>query len=590
MNNFATIDKIEFAAIKQRLKDFLRSYHNFTDYDFEGSNISVLIDLLTYNTYNMMHYGSMIGSEAFLDSAQLRASIISHAKDLNYTPRSKTSARGMINIEILPNDNPSSITIPRFYQFRATSHTGSNLFFVTDQSYTVARDANGRYLFRDVEVFQGERMDEYFVVGTTTNERGYVVYSQDFAIASTNIDTASIEVFVYPDENSQTMTEFKYSPTIIGVTDKSNVFFLQGFRDNQYKIEFGDGVFGTALTEGNLVRVNYRNTLGESVEGTYVLSKTRDIQGYSNITIENAVKVIPGADREHNESIRKLAPINFQAQERAVVPQDYEVLIKRNFPFVQRVNVFGGEEIYQYGKVMIVIKPFGRSGSISNNLKTQIINYLKTKNIVPEPIILDPEYFYLSVNGNIFYNESFTSFSEQQVKAQAIGSIIALNDTSLGEFNVNIYQSQIDRTVKDSSPSITGVDVKLDLVRRWAPPVNRSVELSFTLNNAISRISGISSSTFYITSNGVLTPVVIQTDSDGKLYLVAVGREENSKVGASIGSIDYVTGNVKLNTVVSQYEGAIDIICVLENDSINIAQNKFVIADTQYINFNMVSR
>lgn len=594
-------ENIDLLKYKESLKAFLRGQDRFTDYDFEGSNFNALLTLLAYNAYNMAHYDGMVGNEAWVDTAELRQSMVSHATDLNYLPRSMTSAQAVLEVEIFPDDSPAAITIPRYYRFKTSDSNGTNISFVTDRDYIAIRSEEGRYIFNDVYVYQGEITEEYFIAEGIIQENDKTIYQIPFVIASESIDIKSLEVFVKPTANSTDIVRYNYARTLAETTNQSQTYFIRGIYDNQYAIEFGDGTFGAAISNGNQVIARYRNTLGSVIQGNYILSKTTNISGYSEIVVNSSTRVQGGFDRESIEQIRFNAPRYFQIQDRAVTSSDYQGIIKQNFPNIQQVSVFGGEEVEQYGKVFIVLKPYGATGTVSTQIKNQIVALLKEKNIVPEPIVIDPDYFYAGITGNVSFSGDLLTITEPQLRANIINNIIALNDdpiNGIGDFNVTLYQSLLNDTINDSNSAIIGNDVTIDLRKRWQPALNLNETLTFRSNNPFfeSRDGVYSnandytviSSAFRTFVNDQITRVVIQDDGIGNLFYYSLDDNGTKlRIGARVGSVDYENGAVNLTVNVYDYNNYIEFIFRLANKSITINHNSFILIDANNIDITL---
>ena len=590
---------IDVRKYKESLIEWMRSYPQFSDYDFEGSNLSVLIGLLAYNAYNMAHYDGMVGNEAWVDTAELRQSQVSHATDLNYLPRSRVSAQSVITVEVFPNDTPQAILLPKYYRFKSSDSKGVTVFFTTDQDYIATRDANNRYIFQDVSIYQGEIINEVIDVDGITSNNGITTYSTPIVISSPNVDIKSLEVFVGSNAADENPVLYTYAKTLDKTTPTSTTFFLRGIYDTQYAVEFGDGVFGAPLVNNNRVHLRYRDTMGPVVQGNYVFTKTSDISGYANVVINSATRVQGGFERESVEEIRQNSPKHFQVQDRSVTSVDYEVIVKEEFPNIQAVHAFGGEEVQQYGKVMIVLKPYGTSGLVSDITKNQIISLLKTKNIVPEPIILDPSYYYIGVAGNVYYQGTQAKITENQIKANIVSNLVGLNNTALGDFHVRVYQSEIGDVIDDSDLSITGNDISFDLRKRWRPALNIPETLVYNPNNPTwkprdgeyrtTQVFAIQSTPFQIFYNDAIINVVIQDDGIGNLFHFRVNADGTKvKIGQSIGTLNYDTGAVKLVTTVYSYDTFIQFTTTLEQDTIDVIQDSFCIIDGSDINLTLV--
>ena len=587
---FIPSQKLDFANYKSELKNFLKAQDKFKDYDFEGSNFNVLLDILAYNTYNNAHYLNMVGSEMFLDTALLRESIVSHAKELNYTPRSRSSARATVSVEIVPTDSPSTIIIPRYYAFKTNSTSGS-IKFITDQNTTVARNTDGRYIANNITIYEGDLVTERFDVNPVTVTANITSYNQLFILQSENIDTTSIEVRIFNDATDNVGTIYEKAESLYGLHEESLIYFIRGHKRNQYAIEFGDGILGKALQYGNIVQVTYRDTLGDDGNGTYTFAKSTAINGYNNIYVTTLSKADGGGEREADSSIKFNAVRHFQVQDRAVTEFDYESLVISNYPEIQRVNVYGGERISQYGKVYMALKPYNTSGVVSNNIKNRIIEFIKTKTLVPEPVIVDPEYFYIGVNAQVYYNLNNTSDQEAAIKSAIYESILNLNNTVAASFDVEIYQSTVSETIKTSHDTITGASIELYMVNRWAPQLNSLVSYTFITDNELDNtrkdVTAFSSSAFITTINGTPTEVFMKDDGKGFIYLYTNTGSTTQSTGISAGTINYVTGEVKLKQTVTSYNSYITLTCILKNNDIDISLNKYAVFDTPHINIVM---
>jgi hypothetical protein len=588
--------ELSFEAYKASLKNFLKSQKRFKDYDFEGSNLAVLIDLLTFNTYNNAHFGNMVGSEAgFIDTAQLRESKVSHAKSLNYVPRSRISARTTIDIEISPNDQPSAITIPKYYAFKSSNGNGS-VRFLTDQAIVLTPDGQGRYRISDVTIYEGELVTERFTVDSVTLEDGITTYDQLFNLQSANIDASSIEVNVYSDENVEIPITKTRADTLYGLTPESDIFFVRGYKDNYYTVEFGDGILGRPLVAGNIVEIRYRDTIGSEGNGSFVFNKTTPIDGYSSITITTLGRASGGAERESSDSITYNATRHFQVQERAVIDSDFEVLVKENFPEIQSVAAYSGDVLGHYGKVYIVLKPRDTSGIVTNTVKNRIVEFIKTKTLVPEPVIQDADYYFLRIEGEARFGKNSTSDSRNDISNAIVNKLLSLNQTNLSDFNANVDQNTIVDPIKTSHPAIVGSSVDLNLVKRWSPVLGVNETLSFDCNNSIRASKngayvnldsyGVKTSSFQTIWNDRIITAVIQDNGIGSLHLYEVleGSSVLQRTNTLVGSVDYDAGSVKITLDVYGYTDYIDVNLIMSNKTISVSQNRWISIDSPYVN------
>jgi len=594
-NTFINTSDLDFSAIKSSLKTYLSGQARFSDYDFDGSNMSVLLDILAYNTYLNNFYLNMAGSEMFLDTAQLRESIVSHAKELNYVPRSKTSAKATVNMTIVPTDSPSYIVIPKFYKM-TTTIDNTTFTFSTDSDHIVYPGANG-YIASNVEIYEGSVVTEYFTASNTTYYR----------LQSENVDTNSIDVTVINSQYDSSNSTWLKADNLYGLTSSSNVYFVQGYSANRYEIAFGDGINGRALTNGNIVKVKYRDTLGELGNGAYRFSKGSSISGYSNINITTVTTAAEGSDRESNNSIKFNATRFFTTQQRAVTSLDYANLTKAKFPQLQSVIAFGGEDLTppQYGRVGIAVKPYGSIGSISQSLKNSIVSYLNTKNVTTQAVIIDPEYFYIKIDTSVNYNTSATNISSAQISSLIRNAIIGYANTNLIDFGDDLRYSKLISAIDAADVSILSNETEAMIIKRWSPTAGVDTTLNFMFDNHL-----YAETTLYSLPQGhehaFYSTNFTYTHTDGDDYESYIGDDglgvlnvytnqltasgvTRTILGASVGTVDYATGEVNFTTNVKAYSGSyISLYGRLKNKDIFSVQNKFLLIESSDITITLV--
>jgi hypothetical protein len=588
--SFLSTADLDFSAIKASLKTYLQGQSQFADYDFEGSNLNVLLDLLSYNTYLNSFYLNMVGSEMFLDTAQLRESAISHAKELNYVPRSKTSAVAYVNVTInTGTETPSYVIIPSNYAFNTTVGTQRFTFLVPEDVVVLPSATAGVYTAANVAIYEGEPVTEYFSVSNTST----------YILQSHNIDTRSIKVTVYESNTSTTPYPYTEATSLFGLTSSSNVYFVQGYASEQYQLVFGNGVTGKELAHGNLVKVEYRDTLGEDGNGAYVFTRSSAIDGYDSVSAITVAAATEGSDRESIESIKFNAPRYFQTQERCVTTYDYVTLTKAKFPQLQSVNAFGGEELDppQFGRVAISVKPYGTTAIISNFLKNNIIAYLQEKNLTTEPIIVDPEFFYVRIITNTVYNSTLTSASLSQIRSLVEQAILNYGNTNLTEFGSDLRYSRLVQAIDGADPSIISNSTELLIAKRWSPVVNNLTSLTFNFDNPLyhedvlyelptgHELALYSDIFTYTDQTGIEYNGYIGDDGLGRLHvysdLVVNGVATRTKVNSNIGTVDYYTGAVTFATTVSQYTGThINVYGRLKDKDVFAVKNKFLLIDS----------
>lgn len=585
-NNFLNAAELDFSAIKSSLKTYLSGQARFSDYDFDGSNMSVLLDVLSYNTYLSNFYLNMVGSEMFLDTATLRESVVSHAKELNYVPQSKTSAKALVNIKIVPTDSPNYIVIPKFYKV-TTTIDNATLNFSTNAETIVFPSVNG-YVAANVEVYEGQVATEYFTASASTKYR----------LQSENLDTNSIEVTVINSTVDTSNTVWTRAYNLYGLDAYSYVYFVQGYSANQYELVFGNGITGRALTDGNVVKIRYRDTIGSLGNGAYKFSKGSTIQGYSNVTVTTVVTAAEGSESETIDSIKFNSTRFFTTQERAVTSSDYANLAKARFPQLQSVIAFGGEDLNppQYGRVGVSVKPYGTAGIISNSLKNEIISYLNQKNLTTQTVIVDPEYFYIKIDTNVTYDSNASTNSSAQVSSLVLNSILSYAQTYLYAFGDDLRYSNLVGSIDAAEASIISNDTTVKIIKRWSPTVGTSSTLSFSFDNALyseSRLyllpqgheQALQSTFFtYTHTDGIDYSCFLGDDGLGNVYVYT---NQNTSSGvvrtplAKVGTVDYTNGTVLVNVNVKSYQGSyVSVYGKLKNKDVYAVKNKFLLIES----------
>ena len=577
---FLSVSDASFDGIKNNLKNFMKSKTEFQDYDFEGSNLNAMMDVLSYNTYINSFYLNMIGSEMFLDTVQMKDSAVSHAKELNYFPRSRTSAKALVTFTINTGaETPSSVVIPENYMVRAKSDQ-TYLDFTTDEDIIVY-NVNGLYSTGPVYIYEGKIVTEYFTVET----------GKKFILQSENIDTNSLKVTVIKSEIDSSNTVYAYSDTILGIDGNSEVFFIQGYKENQYEIIFGDGITGKKLTNGNIVKVKYRSTNAELGNRVSNFSITQKIEGRYDVFVSTNAIAVDGSEREDTESIKFYAPRHFTTQNRTVTKDDYINIIRNQFPQIKTVGVYGGEDAVppQYGKVIITPIPYGTVPFVSSQLKRAIVSFLSTKTLTTEPLIYDPEYLYLKIVSNVSFNPSLTSKSSTQLISDITNKIKEYDNLYLTEFGNDFRKSKLMAMIDSTDQAIVSNDTAVRMVYKITPVKGISQRYEFSFSNALYRPvqyeykpleqEVFQSSTFtYIKNNVAYTNALIVDDGIGNLNLVYTSNGIRIILEKNIGTIGYRTGNVRLD--INPYDYTELAFFARPNASdINVNESKFLRID-----------
>jgi len=549
------ISELDFNQIKNQLKTFLQGQSQFADYDYDGSNMSVLLDILAYNTFQNSFYTNMALGEMFLDSAQLRSSIVSHAKELNYLPRSFRSSTAKISLSFSPSDNPAFITVPKYTKFTA-SVDGVSYTFSTDEVHTVT-STGGVYSVSDVFVYEGRIEKEYFDVSPSTK----------YILSNKRVDTNSIVVNVYASTAADAAVEtYVFKPNLFDVGSNDKVFYLQPAEQERYEIEFGNGVFGRQPLTGEVVEVTYRIANGEEPNGATTFVPAGNIGGYT-ATVTTQSPSEGGAIQESLESIKFYAPKSIQIQDRAVTESDYENLLKGNFSEIQAVSVQGGEELDppRYGKVMVYVDIVDSEG-VSDGAKEKYRKFLKERTpLAIDPVVLSPTFLYIALDTKVFYNTRTSDASPSAIESIVRTAIQTYDDTHLTDFKKNARQSRISRAIDDSDLSIVSNDTELRMVIDFIPSLNLNSSITADFSNQLildhpltageditRHKPAVKTSNFrynnltaYIQDNGLGTLEILTNTIDGFRVL-----------DGNIGTVNYTTGRVVIrNLNISAFSG-----------------------------------
>lgn len=540
---------LDFADLKTNFKTFLKNNTQFKDIDYEGSNINVLLDLLSYNTYLNSFYTNMVASEMFLDTAQLRDNVVSHAKELNYIPRSYKGADALVTVDITPSTNVLSIVIPKYTSF--TARVGSNTFsFSTNESLVVTDTANGVFT-ANLHITEGVVSTETFVINNSNT-------IQRFIISNPTVDASSLSVYVYED-NAQEPTQYKYASSILSVVSTSQVYFLQAVENEQYEIVFGDGVFGRRPKDGSTVAIQYKTCSGELPNGADAFVADGAIDGHTNINVSVISAAAGGALSETTESIRFNAPRMYQTQSRAITASDYEVLLKNNFADIESISVYGGEDITppQYGTVYISVDVKNADGA-PDVRKNVFRDFVKERSPITSRIVfIDPEFNYLKINSNVVYNVSTTSKTTFDIQTAVKAAVSSYNSTELSNFKTTLRYSKLVQLINECDASIISNDTTVTLSKRFVPTTKQTYKTIIDTYNPLFINGGYKENyndPVYgktLVSSRVFKanlPCIIVDDGMGSLFL-ALDKSNEIDILEKIGTIDYTTGRVNVNAL-----------------------------------------
>ena len=560
--NFSNLD---FDQVKTTLKDYLRANSKFTDYDFDGSNLSTILDLLAYNTYITSYNANMVTNEVFIDSATLRENVVSLARNIGYLPRSRTASRASVSFFVNTsniNPRPSTLTLQPG-PVAATSSSFGNQSFIFSILEPITRPViDGIAQFNDIVIYEGTVLKQNYTYSSQNP-------NQRFILPNIGVDTSLVNI-----KAGTTNQKFKYSyqDNLFDIDNDSKVFYLQEVNDERYEIFFGDGVFGRKLQEGEEIDINYIVSNGETANGVNQFTFSGQItytQGNGTHTVSSGISLLTtgasgsgGEEIEGVDSIKKFAPRIYSSQNRALTANDYESLIpSKIYPETESISVFGGEELVppQYGKVFISIKP--RFGDFLPNLiKEQIKLKLKkyaVAGIVPE--ILDLKYLYVEVDSKIYYNSNLVSSGEEVSTIVLNNSAKYADSTDLNKYGARFKYSKFLNIIDQSQESITSNITTLQIRRDLRLVTNAFAEYSVGFGNAfyIKRMDGynIKSSAFRVAGvpyDVYLSDVPDSNAETGRLFLFSVPSVNSttpSIIRRNVGYINYTKGIVTLNPI-----------------------------------------
>ena len=574
-NSSLSVADLDFQGIRSGLVTFLKGQPQFKDYDFDGSNISVLLDVLSYNTYLNNFYTNMAISEMFLDSAQIRDSVVSRAKELNYMPRSTKSAVAYIDIQITPGSSPAFITIPKGTSFNARMDSDI-LTFTTAEAITVS--AADLYKAANVAIYEGSYVVEKFTVNTAQLNQRYI-------LSNPTVDTSSISVRVVNSSSDSSNTEYTQATSLLGLGSDSTVFFVQPADKNKYEVVFGDGVTGKGLLNGNIIEVTYRTSKGTKANGAGNFKAGSTIDGYStaNITVTTNVTAYGGAEPESIDSIKFNAPRHYQTQERAVTNADYETIIRAAYPGVRSISVYGGEKLSppQYGKVFIAVD-FTDFNGVPSVVQNDIESFMQDK--VPisiDPMVVAADYTYINVIASVIYNQNATTQRATDIQASVIEAVRTFNETYLDSFNVTFRYSKLAATVDEADPSIISSNVQARAFKIISPEIGTALLSNLDYQFPLTAGSFTSDQFTYA---GIISYLV--DDSAGNINIVTSTNGVQSNILTNIGTINYTAGTVSINLpALDAYTGeGINLYALPTTNDFGVKNNTVLQIGTQEIN------
>lgn len=600
---FTQFTNLDFDQIKTSIKDYIRSNSEFTDYDFEGSNLSILIDTLAYNTYITAYNTNAVVNEVFLDSAVLRQNVVSLARNIGYVPQSKKAARAVVTVLAgVPATGISSST-PTLTLKAGVVATGTandlNYSFCVPEDITTSV-SDGYANFKNINIYEGSFVKSTFTVDNTQPD-------QKFILPNPGVDLSTLVVKVRPTEGDEISEEYEKIDNIVGLTTVSKKYLVQEVSGEKYELVFGDGIIGKKLDNNNFIEATYIVTNGKEANGVtnlsfngVILDNTNTFIPQTDLSITTVESAADGAEIESIKSIKNYAPRLYASQYRAVSANDYEAIVPAIYPNAASVSAYGGEELDppQYGKVFIVIKP--KSGSsISLFSKREILRDLKKYSIagiVPE--IIDLKYLYVELDSSVYYNPNMVS-DINNLQSQVVASLTeyaAAKETN--QFGGRVKYSKVVSLIDSTSNAITSNITKIKLRRNLNVVLNTNAQYEICYGNQFHvRSSGysIKSSGFKILNNPNTLYLADQpiTDTSGKIfffYLDSVG--EPVIINNNAGTVDYEKGEILLNSVnitsTSKPNNIVEIQAIPESNDVIGLKDLYINLDVSSSKFTMI--
>ena len=555
------ISELDFDGIKANLKTFLSQQNEFTDYNFEGSGMSVLLDTLAYNTHYLAYNANMLANEMYLDSADLRSSVVSLAKQVGYTPTSCTSSTAVLDV-LVNNASGSSLTMSRGTKF-TTTVDGQSYSFVNNADVSIT-PTDGVYQFNDLTVYEGSYLNYKYTVSTSDID-------QRFIIPNDSVDTTTLTVKVQESSSDSTTNTYALATGISALDSTSKVYFLQEVEGGRFEVYFGDGVLGKAVADGNIVILDYINCNRDGPNGASSFSLSGTIGGFSSATVTTDSNASGGTGLESISSIKYNAPRDYTAQDRAVTAEDYKVLVKTLYANAQAVQVYGGEdaETPDYGKVYISIK--AKSGSnLTVATKESIVTSLKKYAVASvTPVIIDPETTYITLVVNFKYNSGITTKDVTTLQTNVLSKIAIYNNNTLEDFTGMFRYSKLIEDINGADTSILSNITTLKLYKYFTPTLNSAVKYTLSFNNALynphsghnADAGGIISSTgFKINDDSSANEHFLDDDGEGILRAYYLSGTTRVYTDSTYGTVNYTTGEVIITsahlTSISNVDGA----------------------------------
>ena len=555
-NSSIILSNLDFDTLKNTFKAYMKSQDKFNDYDFEGSNINVLLDVLAYNTFHNSFYLNMVGNEMFLDSAQMRDTVVSHAKELNYIPRSFKSAEATVNLSIRSTDvRKRSLVLNKGYTF--TSRLLNRIYTFSTADTVVINDyqANSSgvtFTASGIKLYEGFYVNDSYTYAYDTAEQ--------FLISNKNVDTSSLSVTVIEDAGS-TVLNYTRAASLFDLSGDSQVFFIQGAENESYEVVFGDGVTGRRPKNNSIIQIQYRLSNGQLPNGCNAFTPDAAIQGETAITVTTSAVAAGGAISESIESIKYNAPRHFTTQERAVTTEDYETLLKINFPEINTVTAYGGEDLNppQFGKVYISVD-LKEVDALPDIKRQEYYRFLKPRSPVSiDPVFVDPEYTYLGVTSKVNYNVNITALTTDDIKTIVGTAVLQFALANLNDFNKTFRYSKLIQTIDNSQVSIISNETDITVIKVVSPELGKflTFDVKYDIPLRVVQKQTVLANQYAVTSTEFVYKGVrafVRDNADGLLNILS---SINDAVIETIGTVDYDTGLLQFsNFKLDSFTGA----------------------------------
>ena len=583
------ISELDFDQVKTNLKTFLSQQDEFRDYDFEGSGMSVLLDVLAYNTHYLGFNANMLANEMFLDSADLRSSVVSKAKQVGYTPTSSIASKAIIDV-VVNSASGASLTMSAGTKFTTTVNEQSYAF-VNKADVTIT-PVDGVYKFSNLEIQEGSYLNFKYTASTSDLE-------QRFIIPNDNVDTSSLTVKVQESSSDSTTNTYTLASGLTGLDSTSQVYFLQEVENGRYEVYFGDGVLGKAIADGNIVILDYIHCNGSLPNGASTFTLSGSIGGFSSATITTITNATDGSNPESIASIKYNAPRDYASQDRAVTAEDYKVLVKSLYANAQAVQVYGGEdaEVPSYGKVFISVK--AKSGSnLTVATKNSIVQSLKQYAVASvRPEIIDPETTFIRLTTDFKYDSDKTTKDVSTLRTNIRNQISIYNQNNLQNFTGVFRHSKLIEAINDADISILSNITTVKMFKTITPTLNSALKYTISFNNAFynphsgHNASGggvIDSTGFKISNDSSANEHFLDDDGAGNLRVYYLSGTTRVYTSSTFGTVNYTTGQVVLTsaniTSISNVDGAtstiIRVFAIPNSNDIVPVRNQILEIDT----------